>query len=62
MTPEQAESLIAQGKADGVALGRALTVDPDWPRKAEQGEARPASGCALAAIIAGTGFTRAAPR
>ena len=39
VTPEQAESLIAQGKADGVALGRALTVDPDWPRKAEQGEA-----------------------
>ena len=39
VTPEQAESLIAQGNADGVALGRALTVDPDWPRKAEQGEA-----------------------
>ena len=39
VTPEQAESLIAQGKADGVALGRALTVDPDWPRKAQQGEA-----------------------
>ena len=39
VTPEQAESLIALGKADGVALGRALTVDPDWPRKAEQGEA-----------------------
>ena len=39
VTPDQAESLIAHGKADGVALGRALTVDPDWPRKAEQGEA-----------------------
>jgi 2,4-dienoyl-CoA reductase-like NADH-dependent reductase (Old Yellow Enzyme family) len=39
VTPEQAESLIVQDKADGVALGRALTVDPDWPRKAEQGEA-----------------------
>jgi 2,4-dienoyl-CoA reductase-like NADH-dependent reductase (Old Yellow Enzyme family) len=39
VTPEQAESLIALGKADGVALGRALTVDPDWPRKAEQGKA-----------------------
>ena len=38
VTPEQAESLIAHGKADGVALGRALTVDPDWPRKAEQGK------------------------
>jgi 2,4-dienoyl-CoA reductase-like NADH-dependent reductase (Old Yellow Enzyme family) len=39
VTPDQAESLIAGGKADAVALGRALTVDPDWPRKAEQGEA-----------------------
>ncbi len=39
VTPGQAESLIADGKADAVALGRALTVDPDWPRKAEQGEA-----------------------
>ena len=39
VTPEQAESLIAQGKADAVALGRALTVDPDWPRKAENGDA-----------------------
>ena len=39
VTPEQAEALIAAGHADAVALGRALTVDPDWPRKAEAGEA-----------------------
>lgn len=39
VTPEQAEALIAQGKADAVSLGRALTVDPDWPRKAEIGDA-----------------------
>lgn len=39
VTPEQAESVVAEGVADGVALGRALTVDPDWPRKAEQGRA-----------------------
>jgi 2,4-dienoyl-CoA reductase-like NADH-dependent reductase (Old Yellow Enzyme family) len=38
VTPEQAESLIAQGKGDAVALGRALTVDPEWPAKAEKGE------------------------
>lgn len=38
VTPAQAESIVAQGKADGVALGRALTVDPEWPRKAERGE------------------------
>ena len=39
VTPEQAEALIAAGQADAVALGRALTVDPDWPRKAESGQA-----------------------
>lgn len=38
VTPEQAEALIADGKADAVALGRPLTVDPDWPRKAERGD------------------------
>ncbi|HVY57895.1 MAG TPA: FAD-dependent oxidoreductase [Xanthobacteraceae bacterium] len=38
VTPEQAEALIAHGRADAVALGRALTVDPEWPRKAENGE------------------------
>jgi 2,4-dienoyl-CoA reductase-like NADH-dependent reductase (Old Yellow Enzyme family)/thioredoxin reductase len=38
VTPAQAETIVAEG-ADGVALGRALTVDPEWPRKAERGEA-----------------------
>jgi 2,4-dienoyl-CoA reductase-like NADH-dependent reductase (Old Yellow Enzyme family) len=39
VTPAQAESIIAQGTADGVALGRALTVDPEWPQKAARGDA-----------------------
>ncbi|MCC6889371.1 MAG: FAD-dependent oxidoreductase [Hyphomicrobiales bacterium] len=39
VTPEQADALIANGVADAVALGRALTADPDWPRKAQRGEA-----------------------
>ena len=31
---EQAEEIIASGKADLVALGRALLVDPHWPLRA----------------------------
>jgi 2,4-dienoyl-CoA reductase-like NADH-dependent reductase (Old Yellow Enzyme family) len=38
LTPEQGEAILADGKADAVALGRALTVDPDWPRKAQRSE------------------------
>ena len=36
-TPEQAETIIASGKADLVGLCRPLIVDPDWPRKALEG-------------------------
>jgi len=32
-TREVAESILREGKADLVALGRPLIVDPDWPRK-----------------------------
>lgn len=32
--PDEAESIIAEGKADAVALGRALVADPDWVNKA----------------------------
>ncbi len=39
MSPDQAEQILATGAADAIALGRALTVDPDWPRKAEAGRA-----------------------
>lgn len=34
MNPEEAESLIADGIVDMVALGRPLVADPDWPIKA----------------------------
>ena len=36
-TPEEAEKILKEGKADLVALGRALVADPDWPRKAFEG-------------------------
>jgi len=46
--PELAEKVVAEGKADMVALGRALLADPHWPKKAHQGrveEICPCIGC-----------------
>ncbi len=36
-TPELAESVIAEGRADLVALGRVVLADPDFPKKAAEG-------------------------
>jgi 2,4-dienoyl-CoA reductase (NADPH2) len=36
-TRDVAESILAQGQADLVALGRPLIADPDWPRKQHEG-------------------------
>lgn len=36
-TPELAENLLEQGKADLIAVGRALIADPEWPKKAQEG-------------------------
>ena len=38
-TPEQAERILAEGKADMVGMCRALVADPEWPEKAMKGEA-----------------------
>lgn len=35
--PELAESVLREGKADFVALGRPLLADPQWPLKAKEG-------------------------
>jgi 2,4-dienoyl-CoA reductase-like NADH-dependent reductase (Old Yellow Enzyme family)/thioredoxin reductase len=35
--PRFAEEVLAQGKADFVAVGRGLLAEPDWPRKAAEG-------------------------
>lgn len=37
MSPDEAESIIAEGKADFVAMGRPLIADPFWPQKAKEG-------------------------
>ena len=47
-TPEVAEDLLQQGKADLVAVGRGLIADPDWPKKAQEGRPetiRPCISC-----------------
>lgn len=36
-TPELAEAILAEEKADMVGLARALLADPDWPKKALAG-------------------------
>ncbi len=36
-TPELADQVIREGKADLVATGRALIADPHWPEKAREG-------------------------
>lgn len=48
-TPEVAEGVLAEGRADLIALGRALIADPYWPVKAAEGrweEIRPCLACA----------------
>ncbi len=47
-TPDDAESVIKDGYADMVNLGRVLIADPQWPHKAIQGrskEIRPCVAC-----------------
>jgi len=39
-TPSRAESILKAGKADLVGLARVLWVDPQWPQKARNGQAR----------------------
>ncbi|MFC1956280.1 FAD-dependent oxidoreductase [Chloroflexota bacterium] len=46
--PELAETVLQEGKADFICLGRALLADPEWPTKVKQGrleEIRPCIGC-----------------
>ncbi len=52
-SPEVAEEILEQGKADMVALGRQLICDPDWPLKVSAGafdDIRPCIGCTQACI------------
>ncbi|MCI2048563.1 MAG: FAD-dependent oxidoreductase [Lachnospiraceae bacterium] len=43
--PDEAEAILAEGKADAIALGRALIADPEWPNKARGGSAQSICPC-----------------
>jgi len=45
MTADMAEDIIASGKADGVALSRALIADPCMPNKVKAGKAEDVTPC-----------------
>ena len=57
-SPSLAESIIGQGKADLVTIGRQLIADPEWPNKVARGELkeiRPCISCCECAELATTG-------
>jgi len=48
LTPAEAEGILEREEADGITVVRALIADPDWPAKAERGDAasiRLCTGC-----------------
>ncbi|MBW1847392.1 MAG: tRNA-dihydrouridine synthase, partial [Deltaproteobacteria bacterium] len=38
-TPEIAEAILTEGRADLIAIGRQLLIDPEWPNKVKEGHA-----------------------
>ncbi len=44
-TPQQADAIIAAGKADMVGMCRALIADPEWPQKAMEGRTEDIRRC-----------------
>ncbi|MBI5099195.1 MAG: FAD-dependent oxidoreductase [Nitrospirae bacterium] len=44
-TPELADHIVGDGKADFVAMARALVADPDLPKKAMEGRREDIRGC-----------------
>ncbi len=52
-SPEMADRIIKEGKADAIALGRSLLADPEFANKAASGNPhriRPCIGCCLGCI------------
>ena len=45
LTPEQAEAIIAEGKADLIGMCRALIADPEWAQKAQRGQSADIRRC-----------------
>lgn len=44
-TPELAEKILAEGKADFVSIGRPMLADPEWPKKVREGRAEDIQNC-----------------
>ncbi len=55
-TPRVAEDVLAQGKADMVAIGRQLIADPYWPEKAATGATEDIIPCISCNACFETGF------
>ena len=60
--PEQAEAIVAEGRADFVALARAVLADPRWPWRAAASLGEPLHPVDQYARSAGTMLAWAAPR
>jgi len=56
-TPEVAETLLAEGKADLVAVGRQLIADPFWPGKVAAGQFEDVVPCISCNVCLDTAFT-----
>lgn len=54
-TPEQAEAILAAGKADMIGMCRALIADPEWPVKALEGRSEDIRRCIFTSSCWGTG-------
>jgi 2,4-dienoyl-CoA reductase (NADPH2) len=44
-TPEHAERILAEGRADLIAMGRPFLADPEWPNKAKAGRSQDIRRC-----------------
>ena len=54
-TPEQAERILAEGKADMIGMSRALVADPEWPLKAMEGRGEDIRRCIYTSTCWGSG-------
>jgi 2,4-dienoyl-CoA reductase-like NADH-dependent reductase (Old Yellow Enzyme family)/thioredoxin reductase len=61
-TPEIAEAILTEGKADLVAIGRQLIADPFWPNKVAAGQTEDIVPCLSCNICLDTIFTTGEPK
>jgi len=59
-TPDEAEKILEEGKADFIAMARQLLADPEWPNKVKEGKCEdivPCLRCLECYHVATEGFT-----